>query len=381
MTGRERQAAVDMTRGSPVKLILRFTLPLLIGQMMQQIYTLTDTMITGHFIGDAAIAAIGASTSLNDLMINFANGMCNGCGIIIGQLYGAQKMDKLRRATAVMLMFGVGLGALLTLGVMIGIEPLMRLLNTPESVFDEAMRYAAVVCGGVGVTILYNMCASFMRSLGNGRMPLVFLTISCVLNIALDTLFVVVLHIGVVGTALATLIAQCISALLSVAYIARAFKPFLPRKADFRAPAGLWTQMAASGLSMGLMNSVYALGSLTMQRAINTLGETVMAAHTSARRILSLTGAPMSNLGTAGAESNHPDGADLGGGGHGRHGHAWAGAAAAAHRHKQRRIAALWHDVSAGERGAVSAAGLSGHDAAGNAGTGDARCAGGFLVH
>jgi len=136
MTGRERQAAVDMTRGSPVKLILRFTLPLLIGQMMQQIYTLTDTMITGHFIGDAAIAAIGASTSLNDLMINFANGMCNGCGIIIGQLYGAQKMDKLRRATAVMLMFGVGLGALLTLGVMIGIEPLMRLLNTPESVFD-----------------------------------------------------------------------------------------------------------------------------------------------------------------------------------------------------------------------------------------------------
>ena len=205
MTGRERQAAVDMTRGSPVKLILRFTLPLLIGQMMQQIYTLTDTMITGHFIGDAAIAAIGASTSLNDLMINFANGMCNGCGIIIGQLYGAQKMDKLRRATAVMLMFGVGLGALLTLGVMIGIEPLMRLLNTPESVFDEAMRYAAVVCGGVGVTILYNMCASFMRSLGNGRMPLVFLTISCVLNIALDTLFVVVLHIGVVSTALATL--------------------------------------------------------------------------------------------------------------------------------------------------------------------------------
>ena len=197
MTGRERQAAVDMTRGSPVKLILRFTLPLLIGQMMQQIYTLTDTMITGHFIGDAAIAAIGASTSLNDLMINFANGMCNGCGIIIGQLYGAQKMDKLRRATAVMLMFGVGLRALLTLGVMIGIEPLMRLLNTPESVFDEAMRYAAVVCGGVGVTILYNMCASFMRSLGNGRMPLVFLTISCVLNIALDTLFVVVLHIGV----------------------------------------------------------------------------------------------------------------------------------------------------------------------------------------
>ena len=115
MTGRERQAAVDMTRGSPVKLILRFTLPLLIGQMMQQIYTLTDTMITGHFIGDAAIAAIGASTSLNDLMINFANGMCNGCGIIIGQLYGAQKMDKLRRATAVMLMFGVGLGALLFL--------------------------------------------------------------------------------------------------------------------------------------------------------------------------------------------------------------------------------------------------------------------------
>ena len=182
--------------------------------------------------------------------------MCNGCGIIIGQLYGAQKIDKLRRATAVMLMFGVGLGVLLTLGVTIGIEPLMRLLNTPESVFGEAMRYAAVVCGGVGVTILYNMCASFMRSLGNGRMPLVFLTISCVLNIALDTLFVVVLHIGVVGTALATLIAQCISALLSMAYIARAFKPFLPRKADFRAPAGLWTQMAASGLSMGLMNSV-----------------------------------------------------------------------------------------------------------------------------
>ena len=301
MTAVKGRAAVDMTHGSPVRLILKFALPLLAGQLLQQVYVLSDTMITGHFIGDSAIAAIGASAALHDLIINFAVGVCNGCGILIGQYYGSGRMDRLRRATAVMLMFCALLGAVLTAAMVLGMEPLMRLLNTPEFVFAQALGYARIVCGGVAVTVLYNMCASVMRSLGNARMPLIALVLSCLLNLVLDVLFVIVLHAGVGGTALATLIAQGVSALVSILYILRALRPFLPEREDFCAPRAIWRSMAASGLSMGLMHSVYAFGTVAMQGAINGLGETAMTANISAKRILGLAGAPMGNLGMASA--------------------------------------------------------------------------------
>lgn len=301
MTAVKGRAAVDMTHGSPVGLILRFALPMLAGQLLQQVYVLSDTMITGHFIGDSAIAAIGASTSLHDLMVNFAVGVCNGCGILISQHYGAGRMDRLRQAAAVMLMFCALLGAVLTAAMLLGMTPILHLLNTPQSVFPQALGYARIVCGGVAVTIFYNMCASFMRSLGNARMPLIALVISCALNLVLDVLFVIVLHAGVVGTALATLIAQGAAALASLLYILRTLKPCLPEREDFRAPGTVWRSMASSGLSMGLMSSVHTFGTVAMQGAVNGLGELAMTANTSARRILSLASAPMNNLGMAGA--------------------------------------------------------------------------------
>ena len=148
MTAVKGRATVDMTHGSPVRLILRFALPMLAGQLLQQVYVLSDTMITGHFIGDSAIAAIGASAPLHDLMVNFATGMGNGCGILISQLYGAGRMDRLRKATAVMLMICVLLGVGLTLVMVLYMEPLLRLLNTPETVFSQALGgwYDIVVC-------------------------------------------------------------------------------------------------------------------------------------------------------------------------------------------------------------------------------------------
>ena len=301
MTAVKGRATVDMTHGSPVRLILRFALPMLAGQLLQQVYVLSDTMITGHFIGDSAIAAIGASVSLHDLMVNFAVGVCNGCGILISQHYGAGRIDRLRQAAAVMLMFCALLGAVLTAVMLLGMAPLLHLLNTPESVFAQALGYARIVCGGVAVTIFYNMCASFMRSLGNARMPLIALVLSCVLNLVLDVLFVIVLHAGVVGTALATLIAQGAAALASLLYILRMLKPCLPEREDFRAPRAVWLSMASSSLSMGLMSSVHTFGTVAMQGAINGLGELAMTANTSARRILSLASAPMNNLGMASA--------------------------------------------------------------------------------
>ena len=139
MTAVKGRATVDMTHGSPVRLILRFALPMLAGQLLQQVYVLSDTMITGHFIGDSAIAAIGASVSLHDLMVNFAVGVCNGCGILISQHYGAGHIDRLRQAAAVMLMFCALLGAVLTAVMLLGMAPLLHLLNTPESVFAQAL--------------------------------------------------------------------------------------------------------------------------------------------------------------------------------------------------------------------------------------------------
>ena len=298
MNGTRRTGAVDMTRGNPLRLILLFTLPVLLGELFQQLYTLSDTMIAGHVLGDNALAAIGASASLYSMILSFAIGIANGCGIVLGRMFGMGDIPRLRRATGAMIALTLLVGAALTAAMLLLCGPMLRWLSTPVAVFDQAYAYLAILCGGFVITVIYNACAAFMRALGNSRTALYFLIIACVLNLALDMTMVMGLGWGVMGAALATVIAQGFSATLSILYIRRHFAAYLPTRGD-RPERRLVGEMTSTGLAMGLMYSVYAIGSVVMQGAINGLGEAVITAHTGARKILELMMRPASALGTA----------------------------------------------------------------------------------
>ena len=196
----------DMTKDVPIKVIIRFSIPLLIGTLFQQAYNIIDTMIAGYNLGDDAIAAIGTTSALYSVLVYFATGMNSGFGIILSQTFGAKDMEKMKKAVATMIILNTITTLLLTATVLPFLRILLRWLDTPQEIFDMAYMYIFVILAGMFVTISYNMCAGFMRAIGNSRTPLYFLMISCVVNVCLDIIFIVTLSLGVIGVALATVI-------------------------------------------------------------------------------------------------------------------------------------------------------------------------------
>ena len=287
---------MDMTQGSPAKLILAFAVPLFIGNIFQQIYSMVDTAVAGYCLGDGAIAAIGATSSLYAFLIDFASGLNSGCAIVVTQHFGARDEKKLKSAIAGM----IELDAVVTLALsLVFLRPLMRFMNTPEGIFEQAHQYIAVICAGMAATIAYNMFSGILRAFGNSRTSLFFLIISSVLNMGMDLLFVAVLGMGVAGAALATVIAQGVSALLCGVYVFRHYKAFLPGKEDFRVSGSLIAELLSNGIAMALMYCVVDLGSVIFQRANNHLGETIISAHTASRRIIGIMMQPLATIATA----------------------------------------------------------------------------------
>ncbi|MDD2956704.1 MAG: MATE family efflux transporter [Oscillospiraceae bacterium] len=205
----------DMTSGSPTRLILQFAVPLFIGNIFQQVFTIVDTMIAGYNLGDGAIAAIGATSSLYSLLIDFATGMNSGYGIVVARMFGAKDKEGLKRSIAAMVVLNLAITAVLTGGSLLALRPLMRLLNVPQPIFEDAYLYIAVILGGMASITLYNMFAGILRALGNSKTPLYFLIFSCAANLLMDVLFIVVLGWGVQGAAAATVIAEGGAAILS----------------------------------------------------------------------------------------------------------------------------------------------------------------------
>ncbi len=290
---------MDMTQGNPVRLILRFAVPLLIGNIFQQVYSMVDTMIAGHCLGDAAIAAIGATSVLYSLLMNLAWGLNNGYCVVLSRLFGGGDRDQFRRGAAAMIQLNLGIGALLTVVSVLFLKPAMRLLLTPAEVFDQSYLYIVIILGGMLTTIAYNGCAGFLRAMGNSRTPLYFLILSSLLNLALDALFVILLHIGIAGAALATVIAQAVSAALCGAYIFRNYREYLPRASDWKIGRELSTEMCTTGFSMAMMQCVFSLGSVVLQRSINALDTDIITAHTASRRIYEMLMIPMSTVSSA----------------------------------------------------------------------------------
>ena len=198
----------DMTEGKPLKLILSFCVPLVMGNLFQQLYNMADSIIVGQFVGVGALAAVGATGSLNFLVLGFMNGLCSGFSIPIAQSFGAGRFDEMRSRVCNAMYLGVGTAILLTILTMIFTPQMLRLMNTPEDIYQDSYRYIIIIFGGIFVIMLYNILAGFLRALGDSKTPLYFLIIASVLNILLDLLFILAFNMGVSGAELATVISQ-----------------------------------------------------------------------------------------------------------------------------------------------------------------------------
>lgn len=284
----------DLTKGSPFKLIIMFALPILMGSIFQQAYNLADTIIIGHHLGKSSLAAVGSTSAVVSLMINIINGLTTGFSIIIAKCFGANDREEMRRAIARTISFSAIAAALIIALILSFITPLLHALDTPETIFAEAKTYLSIVAIGLAVTLVYNLEASILRAVGDSLIPVIVLIISTVLNIGLDILMVVVMEMGVAGAALATVIAQFISAAVCFVYLAKK-RPFLMiKKSDFVFTAHSTAEMLSAGFGMALMYSIVDIGSIVLQNGINGFGEDIIAAHTAARKIFSLTIMPFS---------------------------------------------------------------------------------------
>lgn len=296
-----KQAAYvrDMTKGSPIRLIVSFAVPLLIGNLFQQLYNVVDTMVVGYRLGDQAIAAIGATVSLYSLIIHFACDLNNGYGIVVTQKFGAQEPRPMRQAVAGMMELNSAMAFGLTLLSLVFLRPLLRFMNTPAEIFGQAYAYIFAICAGIPVTIAYNMFAAILRALGNSRSPLAFLILSSLLNVVLDILFVWVMDTGIAGAAIATVLAQLVAALCSGLYVWKNYREYLPSAGDLHVPGKLLVTLFTTGFAMALTSCVVELGTVVFQRTANLLGEMLITAHSASRRIVIMMLQPIISLSVA----------------------------------------------------------------------------------
>lgn len=275
----------EMTSGPCLPLIFNFTLPLLLGNMLQQTYSLIDAAIVGKFLGINALASVGASTSVVFLILGFCNGCCGGFGIPVAQKFGARDYVSMRRLVSVSLklagMMSVGI-ALITCLLCAFI---LRTMQTPENIFQDAYWYLLITFIGVPCTFFYNLLSSIIRALGDSKTPFWFLLFSTVLNVLLDLLCILVFHWGVAGAAIATVFSQGVSAVLCYFYMYRKFEILRMQPADKRFRPELARQLIFVGVPMGLQFSITAIGSIMLQSANNALGTACVAAFTVAMRI------------------------------------------------------------------------------------------------
>lgn len=289
----------DLTSGSPLKVILLFSLPLVLGNLFQQFYALADTIIVGRFCGVSALASVGATGSVNYLILGFVIGVCNGFAIPIAQLFGARDYSDLRRHVANAAWLCIAGSVVLTISTVALTRPMMQLMQTPDDIIDGAVIYIGWIFAGIPFIFLYNMVAAIMRALGDSKTPLYFLILTSALNIGLDLLFIVPFHFGVLGAALATDISQVISGVLSFIYLRRKFDVLKMEKDDLVFSKKASIRLLGIGVPMGLQCSITAIGSVIMQWAVNVLGSTAVAAVTAAGKTQSLLTVPMESVGTA----------------------------------------------------------------------------------
>ncbi len=289
----------NLTKGNPLKVILLFAIPLYIGQQFQLLYSLVDTRIIGSILGETSLAAVGATTSLSDMLIEFLNGIICGFGIIIATFFGANEQKNMRKAIAGTIVVGTGITLLISGICLVFLPQILSILNISVDLKTQSMAYIRVIIIGLFATTLYNICAAILRAIGDSFTPLIFLIISNVTNIVLDIAFVNYLHMGVEGAAIATVLSQAVSACICFLYMRKKYKEIVLHKEDIVPDREVYRQLIPTGFSMGFMISFVTLGSLALQTSINTFGTNIIVAHTAARKVTSIFLVPFFVLGTA----------------------------------------------------------------------------------
>lgn len=287
----------DLTKGSPAKNMLEFALPVALGNLFQLCYSLADTRVVGSTLGETALASVGATTSISTLFIGFLSGLTNGFAILISRQFGGKDERGVHRFGAGSLLLGTLTSILLTVLCVAGLPTLMRILNVPDTLLPQSTSYIRVVLLGLSATMLYNACASILRSVGDTTAPLLFLIFSAVLNVGLDLFFILVLKLGVAGAAWATVLAQSLSAILSLIYMFQRYEVFHFSLSNFRISLDEVRELYTSGLSMATMMSLVFFGTLALQCAINMFGQDIIVAHTAARKITEFFMLPFSVMG------------------------------------------------------------------------------------
>ena len=286
-----------MTSGSPAKLIFGFAIPMFLGLLFQQFYSMVDTLIVGKFLGVNPLAGVGSTSSLNFMVLGFCMGVCNGFAIPVAQMFGAKEEHRLRRYVTNGAWLCIVFSIVMTLVVVAVCRPVLVLMQTPEEIFEYAYVYIVIVFWGIPCTFLYNILAAIIRSLGDSKTPVIFLAISSGINIVLDLVFVLVFDMGVEGPAIATVLAQGISGIICLWYMYRKFPVLHASRDEWKPELHYMGKLCYIGFPMGLQYSVTAIGTLVLQAAVNGLGAAVVAGVTAAQKINMFISCPIESLG------------------------------------------------------------------------------------
>lgn len=289
----------DLTKGSPAKLILMFTVPLIIGNVFQQFYNMVDMIIVGQTLGKNALAAVGATGSLTFLIIGFAQGLTAGLAIITAQRYGAKDYRGLKKSFAASVVISLIVTIVLTVLSLVFIHPMLQLMQTPPEIIDQAQTFISIILLGIFASMSFNLLSNVIRALGDSRTPLFFLIIAVIINVVLDLIFIILFGMGVEGAAIATVIAQVSSSVLCLVYIKKKIPLLQLRKKDFSFDKEEIRVHLNAALPMAFQSSIIAIGAIVLQAALNSLGTDVVAAQAAASRIDQFANQPMMSFGIA----------------------------------------------------------------------------------
>lgn len=289
----------DLTKEYPAKVIIMFAIPIICGNIFQQLYNIADSKIVSDYVSTNAFAAVGVTAVVSNTIIGFINGLTQGFAIPVANSFGARDYKKMRRYIAGTIILTLSAAVLLTVFGLLLIEDILRALETPKDIMADALAYVRIILAGIIFSALYNMCANVLRAVGDSRTPLYCLVTAVCVNIGLDLLFISGLKMKIEGAAYATVISQAIAALMCIVYIWTHFRELLPQSGEWSPERGQYSTLVATGLSMGFMSCIVNIGTIVLQGAINELGTEIVAAHTAARRVFDMLAVALFSIGTA----------------------------------------------------------------------------------
>jgi len=290
---------IDLTQGRPMKVIFLYTIPLLLGNFFQQFYSLIDTLIVGKTISVDALASVGATGGLTGLVIGFAQGMTSGLTILTAQKYGANDERGVRKSFASGIIISICIAVIFTILALLIAYPLLVVMQTPKVLIHDSFIFLEIIFAGIFSFVGFDFLGNTMRALGDSRVPLFFLIVSTVLNILLELVFILYLHMGVAGAGLATVVAQTITFVILYFYIRRHIPYLILTKSDFKIDKAEIKKLLQISLPMGFQSSIIAIGSIILQVMLNTLGANAVAAYTVAGRVEQIATLPAFSFGLA----------------------------------------------------------------------------------